>query len=199
MRHAHLAVFTLFFLLIGVTAACDKQAPDEAEPAAQSPAVTPEEPAQSQPAAPPVLVSDTVGLITVHATGRTVEQAYGALKQAIEANEKLTVMAEFDHTANAKKADMELRPTRVIVFGNPALGSPLMQKSPTMALDLPQRMLVVESGENQVDIVYNDPSLMAARHGVTGEEERLMKIAGALKKLASVAAGGEIKEERPDQ
>lgn len=190
MTRSYLAVFPFVFLALGVHVACDRQVADQEPSTPESHATTPSSPDQSPPAAAPTMMRDASnGLVTVRVTDRSVDEAYTALEQAIEANEKLTVMAEFDHTANAKKAELELRPTRVIVFGNPALGSPLMQKSPTMALDLPQRMLVVESGDNQVDIVYNDPSFLARRHGVTGADEGLEKIAGALEKLAGAAAG----------
>lgn len=135
-----------------------------------------------------VTLDDGAGIIEVESDA-SVDQTVRRLRSAIEANEALSVMAELDHAANAARVDMELPPTRLLVFGNPALGTPLMQDAPTMALDLPQKMLVYEAENGTVRIAYNDPSFLAERHVITDQPSRLQTIADALAALAEQAAG----------
>jgi uncharacterized protein (DUF302 family) len=97
-------------------------------------------------------------------------------------------MAEFDHAANAVGAGLALRPTRVLVFGNPAAGTPLMAAAPTLALDLPLRMLVWEE-DGRTFVAYEPPEAAAARHGLAGQEEALRRIGALLAALAAEAAG----------
>ena len=165
----------------------DEEAPVAAS--AEPSAVKAPERSASQGASPQLKRDELSGLITVRVEGRSVEQAYSALRAAIERHDKLEVMAEINHAENAEDAKMTLSPSRVILFGNPALGTPLMQRSPTFALDLPQRVLLYEPEEGGVAIVYNDPMFLAKRHGIEGEDERLNQIAQALKELAMTAAG----------
>ncbi len=121
------------------------------------------------------------------------DEAYAALKKAIELQEPLTIIAELDHAQNAKKAGMELRPTKVIMFGNPKLGTPLMQVNQEIGVDLPQKMLVYEDEKGDVYIVYNDPKTLAENHGINGQDEILNKISEALKGLAETAAKKQAK------
>ncbi|MCJ8165603.1 DUF302 domain-containing protein [Pontibacter sp. E15-1] len=114
--------------------------------------------------------------------------AYAKLRTAIEANANLKIVAELDHQQNAQSVGMTLRPTKLIVFGNPNLGTPLMQAEQTIGIDLPQKMLVYEDENGAVHIAYNDPYYLAERHNISGEEETLAKIATALNALASTAA-----------
>ncbi len=113
---------------------------------------------------------------------------YTKLRAAIEANANLKIVAELDHQQNAQSVGMALRPTKLIVFGNPNLGTPLMQAEQTIGIDLPQKMLVYEAENGTVHIAYNDPHFLAKRHGISGEEETLDKIATALNTLATSAA-----------
>lgn len=117
----------------------------------------------------------------------TFDETYSALKKAIESKEPLTIVAELDHSANAIKADMELRPTKIIMFGNPKLGTPLMKANQAIGVDLPQKMLVYEDESGDVFVVYNDPKMLAANHNISGQDEVLEKISGALKGLAETA------------
>jgi uncharacterized protein (DUF302 family) len=114
-------------------------------------------------------------------------ETYAALKKAIESKEPLTIIAELDHSANAKKAGMELRPTKVIMFGNPKLGTPLMKENQAIGIDLPQKMLVYEDEKGDVYVVYNDPKILAENHNISGQDEILNKISEALKGLAETA------------
>ena len=82
---------------------------------------------------------------------------------------------------------MNLRPTRLIIFGNPRLGTPLMNEAQTLAIDLPQKMLVYQNDKNEVFVAFNDPLYLAKRHGVNENREELGKINAALNALAQAA------------
>ncbi len=93
----------------------------------------------------------------------------------------LNVFATVDHAQNAVSAGLNLPPTRVVIFGNPQLGTPLMQCAPSIAIDLPQKMLIWEDESGQVQIAYNDPRYLGGRHrlGNCGNNV-IQQIAGAL-------------------
>lgn len=131
-------------------------------------------------------VGEGEGLVTIQSEN-SVDSTYQNLVQAIEDNEELSILAELDHQANAATAGLDLRPTKLLVFGNPNLGTPLMQSSQTIAIDLPQKFLVYEDAEGQVFVVYNDPFYLAERHKLEGTQEQLDQISGALKKLTEAA------------
>ncbi len=99
----------------------------------------------------------------------------------------LKIFAAIDHQANAKGAGLTMRPEMVELFGNPALGTPLMKARPTIGLDLPQRVLVYNDETGATWLAYNDPAWLAARHGVTGQDEAVGKIAAALRDFARAA------------
>lgn len=129
------------------------------------------------------------GLVTRDATG-TAREAADRLLAAIDENPNLALVAEIDHGANARNAGLELSPIIEVVFGNPNLGTPLMQESQTIGMDLPQKMLFVET-ETGVTIVHNDPTYLGQRHGIDPDMPELATIAGALDTLSGVAAGAE--------
>ena len=118
---------------------------------------------------------------------QSFDETYDALKDAIESKE-LKILAEIDHAKNAMSADMELPPTKVILFGNPKVGTPLMKADQSMALDLPQRMAVYEDAQGKVHIIYNDPQVIAKEHKISGQDKIIGKVSGALKMLSSAAA-----------
>ena len=117
------------------------------------------------------------------------EESYAALKNALESNPNISIMAELDHQANAARVGLELNPTRIIIFGNPNLGTPLMQEEQSIGLDLPQKMLVWENSEGEVYVSYNDAYFIAGRHSVENNEEILNTINNALDNLSNVATG----------
>jgi uncharacterized protein (DUF302 family) len=103
------------------------------------------------------------------------------LKERIAAGGN-TIFAEIDQAAAAKEAGLHLRPTTLIVFGNPKGGTPLMDAFPLVALELPLKLLVWE-GSDGVEIAYAPMSEIAARYGVTGMEERIAAMDAALERL----------------
>ena len=78
----------------------------------------------------------------------------------------LIVFARIDHAAGAAKVGKTLRPTEVLIFGNPKGGTPFMECAQTVGIDLPMKALVWEDASAQVWLGYNDPAFMAQRHGV---------------------------------
>lgn len=110
------------------------------------------------------------------------------LQDAI-AEEGLVLVTTIDHAANADDAGLDLLPTTVFVFGNPQAGTPLMQAARTIALDLPQKMLVWEDEAGDVFVTWRDPTVLATHHGLTGDEGPLPNIAALLETLARTAAG----------
>lgn len=128
------------------------------------------------------------GIITKE-SNQDFETSYAALKNAIVNNPNLSIVAELDHQANAESVGLDLRPTRLIIFGNPNLGTPLIQNERTIGLDLPQKMLVWKDGEGNVKVSYNDIYFLAERHVIEGNKEILDKISTALENLSNAAAG----------
>lgn len=127
------------------------------------------------------------GLIETLGPDTTVQDAADRLTAAIESNEKLGHIATVDHSAGAASVGLELAPTIEIFFGNPAVGTPLMHIARTVAIDLPQKILITDADDG-VRVLYNDPAYLAARHGL-GDAPQLAIASGALQNLANVAAG----------
>lgn len=102
----------------------------------------------------------------------------------------MAVLARIDHAAAAAKIGMALRPTEVLIFGNPRAGTPLMQASQTIGIDLPLRALVWQDEAGATWLGYNDPSWLARRHGPqSGFEPALQPMIHALGATAKEAAG----------
>jgi uncharacterized protein (DUF302 family) len=87
----------------------------------------------------------------------------------------LTLTAEIDHAAAAEAQGLVLRPTVVLIFGNPRGGTPLMDLAPTLGIDLPLTLLVWKSAEGMVWIAYNDPRWLAERHQLSDLERPELK------------------------
>ena len=102
----------------------------------------------------------------------------------------MAVLARIDHAAAAAKVGMALRPTEVLIFGNPRAGTPLMQASQTLGIDLPLRALVWQDEAGATWLGYNDPQWLARRHGPQlGSEPALQPMLHALAAVAKEAAG----------
>ena len=97
------------------------------------------------------------------------------------------IFARVDHTKGAAGVGLELRPTELLIFGNPKTGTLLMQSDQTAAIDLPMKYLVWQDAAGKVHVGWNDPAWMAARHGITDRSELVKKMTGALMKFATAA------------
>ncbi len=133
-------------------------------------------------------ISKGEGIITKTST-QNFDETYVTLVTAIKGNKNLKLIAEVDHQANAASVDLELTPIRLIIFGNPNLGTPLMQNAQTTGIDLPQKFLVWEDTDGKVMVSYNDPSFLKDRHKITNNDEVLQTITGALNQLSDIATG----------
>ena len=136
----------------------------------------------SQPSATAQETDGLVSIDSLHSVQETVDRLQAAMEER-----GLTVMTTINHAANAKNVDMELRPTQLIIFGNPNLGTQLMQSSQTVAIDLPQKFLVWEDADGQVHMTYNDPGYLAQRHGIADRDDVVTTISNALGGLAEAA------------
>lgn len=101
-----------------------------------------------------------------------------------------TVFARVDHAGGAAKVDMELAPMEVLIFGNPKLGTPIIQANPQAGLDLPIKVLVWQDGD-KVMIGYLDPEALKARYEASGADNAFGMMAGALGKLTDAAAAAQ--------
>jgi uncharacterized protein (DUF302 family) len=113
-------------------------------------------------------VSDD-SLVTVRSP-YSVQETVDRLVEAVTRH-GLTVFARIDHAANAVEVGMPLRPTQLLIFGNPRAGTPLMQDRQVVGLDLPVRALAWEDAGEQVKVTYTDPHRLAQRYGL-GEASR---------------------------
>ncbi len=77
------------------------------------------------------------------------------------------VFARIDHSAEAQGAGLTLRPTQLLIFGNPKAGTPLMQASPSIGLDLPMKALAWQDAQGQVHVTWNSPEFLIQRHGLS--------------------------------
>ena len=103
----------------------------------------------------------------------------------------MTVFTRINHAEGAKKVGKELRPTELVIFGNPKVGTPLMQCAQSVAIDLPQKALIWEDESGSVWLAYNDPDYLAKRHSIKGCEKVITTIKGALGKFAAKATAAE--------
>ncbi|MBK1697266.1 DUF302 domain-containing protein [Rhodovibrio salinarum] len=117
-----------------------------------------------------------------HPVGVTLDKLESVLKQ-----NGIRVFARIDHAAGAERVGLELPATQLLIFGNPKLGTPLMQAGPTVALDLPMKALAYVDADGAVRLVYNDPAYLAERHGITGQDALIDKMTRALDKLTDAA------------
>ncbi|MGF1731160.1 DUF302 domain-containing protein [Photobacterium kasasachensis] len=125
------------------------------------------------------------GLITIQSTydaSTTAERLVSVLQE-----KGMTIFARIDHSQGAANVGIKLRPTEVIIFGNPKVGSPLMLCSQNVAIDLPQKALVYEEANGEVWLTYNDPKYLVERHSISGCDATIEKIDKALANFARKA------------
>ena len=106
--------------------------------------------------------------------------------EAILHEKNIKIFTIIDHSGEAKLAGLEMHPTKVVIFGNPKGGTPLMLAAPSVAIDLPLKLLVWEDGEGKVWITYNTPQYLQERHQFPKE---LIANIAVIEALAKNAAG----------
>lgn len=130
-------------------------------------------------------VADDNGLISTK-SAYSAETTADRLEHALLAK-GMTVFARINHAEGAKKIGKSLRSTEVIIFGNPKIGTRLMQCAQSVAIDLPQKALIWEDASAQVWLTYNAPEYLLKRHGIKGCDKVIHKITNALSNFAKAA------------
>ena len=135
-------------------------------------------------AAGPLAAADLISKVSAHDVPTTIDRLAAAVENA-----GARVFARVDHAAGAASVDAELRPTQMLMFGNPALGTPAIQAAQTAGLDLPLRAVAYEDADGTVYLVYHDPATMADTHAIPADAEVLQRMTGALNNLTNAATG----------
>ena len=110
-----------------------------------------------------------------HSVDETAEKL-----QAILRAKGIALFALVDHSGEAAKAGMKMRPTKLLIFGNPKAGTPLMQASPSVAIDLPLKILIWEDAAGKVWVSYNSSAYLRERHHLPEELERNIAVVETL-------------------
>jgi len=129
----------------------------------------------------PETSSGIVSKPSSHSVDQTVEK----LKNILQ-SKGVTLFALVDHSGEAEKVGMKMRPTKLLIFGSPKAGTPLMLAAPSIAIDLPLKILVWEDGQGKVWLSYNSPEYLKERHGLPQDLLQNIAIVETL-----VAKGGE--------
>ena len=130
--------------------------------------------------------TNLVKLPSVHSVSETVKRFKALLTQ-----KGIELFAHIDHAAGAKKVGLSLRPTEVLIFGNPKAGTPLMQSKQTIGLDLPLRVLIWEDEAGKVWLTYRRVEDLAQQHYLTGQDEAVKPLDTSLAALARAATAQE--------
>jgi uncharacterized protein (DUF302 family) len=127
--------------------------------------------------------TDNSGIVTIssnHSVDETVENLKEVLRQ-----KGVQLFALIDHSGEAEKAGIQMRPTKLLIFGNPKAGTPLMLASPGIAIDLPLKILVAEDARGKVQVSWNSPAWLQGRHHFP---ENLLPNIAVVEALAAKAA-----------
>jgi uncharacterized protein (DUF302 family) len=123
-----------------------------------------------------------ITLRSAHSAIETAKRLTSLLKQ-----KQIQLFAHIDHSAAAKSAGLSLRPTQVLIFGNPQAGTPLMQSQRTIALDLPLKVLVWEDDHGKIWLTYRPHGMLAAESHLAGHDETVATLDNGLAALARAA------------
>ena len=107
------------------------------------------------------------GLIT-KASNHSVDDTVNRLKNILQ-NKGVALFAMIDHSGEAEKAGMKMPATKLLIFGSPKAGTPVMLAAPTSAIDLPLKVLISEDNQGKVWVSYNSPAYLQERHGISME------------------------------
>ena len=132
-----------------------------------------------------IAINAKKGLVTMQSP-HSVQDTADKLAAIIE-SKGMKVFARVDHQKNAQSVDLTLRPTQVIMFGNPKAGTPLMQCEQSVAIDLPQKILISEDADKKVWLSYNNPEYLKNRHNIKGCDTEIANISKALNSVSKAA------------
>ena len=125
------------------------------------------------------------GVISVqspHDVATTIDKLTAVLE-----SKGMSIFGRVNHAKNAQNVELALRPTELLIFGNPKIGTPLMNCAQSVALDLPQKMLAWQDEAGNVYLGWNDPMHLKTRHGIEGCDKVLDTVSGALANFAKAA------------
>ena len=122
-----------------------------------------------------------ISKLSPHSVPETIQRLSALLK-----SKGVAIFALIDHSSEAEKAGLKMRPTQLLIFGNPKGGTPLMLAAPSTAIDLPLKALVWEDADGKVWLSYNSPDYLQQRHGFPADLEK--NIAAIEPLLAQVVA-----------
>ncbi len=130
------------------------------------------------------MVDTTDNGVITRPSSHSVDETVEKLKAILQAK-GVTLFALVDHSGEAEKAGLKMRPTKLLIFGSPAGGTPVMEAAPSVALDLPLKILIAEDAEGKVWVSYNSPSYLQQRHSIP---QGLVKNISAAEPLAAATA-----------
>lgn len=119
-------------------------------------------------------------------TEKSVDDAVDAFLSVL-ARKGATVFAVVEHAKGAEKVGMDLKPATLVIFGNPKLGTPLMQESASIGIDLPMKALFLEGDDGKTQLLYTDIVQMAGRHNIDPGAPAVQNVAKALEGLTNAA------------
>jgi uncharacterized protein (DUF302 family) len=112
-------------------------------------------------------------------SNHSVDQTVDRLKDILQ-SKGVTLFALIDHSGEAEKVGMKMRPTKLLIFGNPKGGTPVMLAAPSVAIDLPLKVLIWQDGEGKVWLSYNSPEYLQERHDLPQDLLQNIAVVGAL-------------------
>ena len=130
------------------------------------------------------MTSESNNGIVSKPSNHSVDQTVGKLKDILQ-SKGVALFALVDHSGEAQKVGMKMPPTKLLIFGSPKAGTPLMLAAPSSAIDLPLKILVSEDSAGKVWVSYNSPSYLAERHGLPPD---LLQNIAVVETLASKGA-----------
>jgi len=128
----------------------------------------------------PTTDNGIINLPSNHSVDETIQKLQGILQA-----KGVTLFALVDHSGEAEKVGMKMRPTKLLIFGSPKAGTPLMLAAPSIAIDLPLKILIWEDSGGKVWVSYNSPAYLQQRHGLPQD---LLQNVAVVETLASKAA-----------
>lgn len=140
--------------------------------------------AQAQPRTGGSAMSEVVTVVS----GASFDSTLARLERAATSR-GLNIAAKIDHAAAARRAGLQLRPTTLVIAGNPTAGTPLMQADQTIGVELPLRFLVWEGEDGRARVSYDPIRSIAARHRITGRDELLGRMTTAIEAIVAAATG----------
>jgi uncharacterized protein (DUF302 family) len=117
------------------------------------------------------------------ASNHSVDETVAKLKEILQ-SKGVTLFATVDRSGEAAKVGMKMRPTKLLIFGSPKAGTPLMQAAPSVAIDLPLKILIWEDAQGKAWVSYNSPAYLQKRHGIPPD---LMQNVAVIEGLAAKA------------